>query len=253
LIASLLASYELVRRSGLLDTTVGRRVFETCYDLYKRNIEARNISHARRYLAPGDLVIDVGANIGVLTELFASWVGFSGRVIAIEPEPKNLAALRHRMARRNLGSVVEVVSAAAGDRAGKVLLRIEPDHPGDHHVVANGDENPNVVSVDCLTLDEIVEKHQGSVPRLIKIDVQGAEAMVLRGARKTLGEHRPVLVIEIDRQSLARGGSSEREVFQFLDGLDYVACDLKSGQVLQEAPELGTADYADILFLARSR
>jgi FkbM family methyltransferase len=250
----LLGIYGFAQRTGILDVPAARHAFEACYSIYKTRIEARNVSTARRFVNAGDLVIDVGANIGVLTALFAHWVGPNGRIIAIEPEPVNVAALRRRMKRRDLAPIVEIVPAAAGDGNGRAQLRITPHHPGDHQLVAVGDRAGDTIEVDSVTLDDLLAARNGRCPSLLKIDVQGAELAVLRGARQTLTRCRPVVLIEVDRNALARAGSNEHEVSQFLAALGYAPHGLRDGQRLCHGSSLlpPECDYADLLFIPGS-
>ena len=247
----LLNVYGFVERTGILDVPAVRRAFEACYSIYKTRLEARNISNAKRFVHTGDVVIDVGANIGVLTSLFARWVGHGGRVIAIEPEPVNLAALRRRVKRRGLLPVVEIVSAAAGDCSGRVRLRITPHHPGDHHLVAGGASTGDIINVDSVTLDGLLAARKLCCPSLLKIDVQGAELSVLRGAEQTLMRCRPVLLIEVDRGALARAGSGEHELSGFLAALGYAPHELSTGRPLCHVSTLlpPGRDYVDVLFI----
>ncbi len=246
----LLDIYSFAQRAGILDLPVTRRAFEACYCIYKTRLEARNIAIARRFVRAGDLVVDVGANIGVLTDLFARWVGPSGRVIAIEPEPINIAALQRRMKRSDLAKIVQIVPAAASDCNGRALLRITPHHAGDHHLVAADNSAGDTIEVDRITLDSLLNAHNKRCPSLLKIDVQGAELPVLRGAQETLSRCRPALLIEVDRNALIRAGSNEQEIARFLDALGYVPHDLRTGQRLCCDSILlpPGCEYADLLF-----
>jgi FkbM family methyltransferase len=246
----LLVVYGLVQRTGILDVPAARHAFETCYSIYKTRLEARNIETVRRFVHAGDLVVDIGANIGILTDLFARWVGPSGRVIAIEPEPVNIAALQRRMKRPDLAPIVQIVPAAAGDRNGRILLRVTPHHPGDHHLVAF-DKAGDTVEVDSVTLDALLASHDSRCPSLLKIDVQGEELSVLQGAQQTLASCRPVVLIEVDRNALARAGANELEISRFLEALGYIPHDLRTGQPLCRDLTLlpPGKEYADVLFV----
>jgi FkbM family methyltransferase len=246
----LLGIYGFAQRAGILDLPVTRRAFEACYSIYKTRLEARNIAIARPFVHAGDLVVDIGANIGVLTDLFACWVGPSGRVIAIEPEPVNIAALQRRMKRPDLAAIVQIVPAAAGDRNGRALLRVTPHHPGDHHLVAL-DKAGDTVEVDSVTLDALLASRDSRCPSLLKIDVQGGELSVLRGSQQTLARCRPVVLIEVDRNALARAGANELEISRFLEALGYIPHDLRTGQPLCRDLTLlpSGKEYADVLFV----
>ena len=83
----------------MLDRPRPRRAYESVYLAYKRLIEAGPVDGLRGVVATGSTVFDVGANIGFFSFRFARWVGPEGRVIAIEPEARNIASLRRRVAR----------------------------------------------------------------------------------------------------------------------------------------------------------
>jgi FkbM family methyltransferase len=244
----LLRLYERAQRAGLLDRPAMRRAFESGYLAYKRLIEAGPVSRLQPFVGAGSTVIDVGANIGFFSLRFAKWVGPSGRVIAIEPEERNLKTLRRRVARAGLASAVECVSAAAADRAGVARLRLNPAHPGDHRIAAEG-EPIRTVTIDDLTAGD---------PRpisLVKIDVQGAEMMVLSGARRMVAANRPVLFIEVDNDALGQFGSSAEELLRTVLDLGYSAHTLtRRGPGPSQSPEALLAKsrggaYCDVLFL----
>ena len=211
----LLALFTTVRRTGVLDTSAGRWVLDRAYEGYKRVIEARNVEQLGRYVIPGTVVVDVGANIGFFTDRFARWVGPGGRVLAIEPEAVNFTRLQRRIMSGGFPDRVELVRAAACDRTETVLLNINPDHPGDHRLSNRG------VPVRGLTLDELIADHGWRTVSLIKIDVQGAEMRVLTGARELLNRFRPALFVEIDDAALRAYTSSAAALIELLTALGY--------------------------------
>ncbi len=244
---SLLRVYALVRATGLLETSLGRRAFEWAYDLYKRWDEAAGAEALQPLVAPGTLVIDVGANIGFFTVRFARWVSVGGRVLAIEPETTNLARLRRALSARNLQSQVEIIAAAATDRAGPVHLDVNPDHPGDHRLAATGQP------VAGVTVDQLVAERGWSPVSLMKIDVQGAEAAVIAGAREVLTRLRPALYVEIDDLNLRSFGSSAAELCATLSRLGYTPYRCQSGAATpydgRELLSDAKSGYVDVLFL----
>jgi FkbM family methyltransferase len=212
---SLLMVYRGIRQTGFLSTSMGRWVFEGAYWAYKSLLEARDVGSLRTYVTSGSTVIDVGANIGFFTVPFAKWVGAEGRVISVEPEPANCSSLRRRVERLGLGQVVSIVEAAAVETAGEVKLALNPDHPADHRVAVEG------IRVRATTVDAImVEKCWPSIS-LIKIDVQGSEVRVIRGATKTLSRFRPTLFVELDESNLREAGTSSAALLDDLSTRGY--------------------------------
>ncbi len=202
----LLGLYRLVKATGGLDTPVGRRIFEASYQLYKQRLEAGPTSMLRQWVKPKTFVIDVGANVGFFTRQFATWVSDGGKVIAIEPEAVNFSRLQKAIAKAGLMNIVEMVHAAVDEVSGEGFLEVNPVHPGDHKLGSGG------VSVALVTIDDLLSARGWPEVSLIKIDVQGAEARVLAGARQTLERFRPALFLEVDDQQLMHFGSSASEL-----------------------------------------
>lgn len=244
-----LVAYRLVRKSGVFESGVGQACFEGAYDLYKRLFEASHADWLRPLARPGTTVVDIGANIGFFTVQFARWVGSQGRVIAIEPETRNLARLRKRITGQGLASNVEIVEAVVAEKPGTLNLHLNPDHPGDHRIGSEG------VPVTSVTLDGLLEDAGWPEVSLVKVDVQGAEFRVFLGAEKTLTEIRPALYVEVDRDALASMGSSAEALLDRLAASGYRAHEMGPdgpGKVLS-IPDvleiLPTSGYLDILFL----
>jgi len=129
----------------------------------------------------GDIVIDVGAHVGTFTVNAAKLVGDKGLVVAIEPEPSNLALLQRNIDSQNLNNV-KVIRKAVWDKAAKLWLYLSK-HSGLHSLCyASGDR----VEVEAESLDNIVSKLGLSQVDFVKIDVEGAEIEVLKGAERIL-------------------------------------------------------------------
>jgi FkbM family methyltransferase len=248
-VSSLIDVYERVVNTGILDRPRAQQAFEAVYLGYKQLLEAGPVGGLERCVEDGTTVLDLGANIGFFSVRFGRWVGPTGRVVAIEPEQRNLASLRRRIARAGLERVVECVAAAAADTPGELRLARTPSHPGDHHLAPDGDP------VRAVTVDELT----ASDPRrlsLIKIDVQGAEALAVAGAHRAIERHRPALFIEIDGPSLSRMGSSPAQLVETMSSLGYQPRELTSrgpgrerdtGELIAAAQD----GYIDTLFTTR--
>jgi FkbM family methyltransferase len=175
-------------------------------------------------LSPGMVVVDCGAHIGLHTVLAAHRVGTEGRVIALEPDPVNLTVLRENLEKNAITDRVEVIEAAASDHPGLVRLHLDSNldvsmratssidplggFPGG---VRQGSESlHSSVEVPCVKLDDVIGAQRVDV---VKIDVEGAEAKVLRGMTKTLQRSGRALTmfIECHPASLERGGTPPHE------------------------------------------
>ena len=159
----------------------------------------------RERLRDGDVMLDVGANIGVLTLLAASLVGAQGRVIAVEPVARNRALLA-RSAQAAGYDQIEIVAAAASDRIGAIELRTHPTTSNSARPAAAGerlrDARGSGVRVPTIVLDEAL----ASLERLdlVKLDIAGMEPLALRGLERTLARWRPLLLTEFHPWAIER-------------------------------------------------
>ncbi|OHV44387.1 methyltransferase [Pseudofrankia sp. BMG5.36] len=163
-------------------------------------------------LGPGDCCYDVGANIGVYTLWAAGLVGLSGQVHAFEPVPDTMAVLRS-MVRRNELPQVRLESCAVGATAGETGMRTYRDASGLAHPVADAGTADHIARL--TTLDAYVERHRP--PDLVKIDVEGFEIDVLRGAASLLAARSPALLLEMLPGLLTRQGGQAELVARLTD------------------------------------
>jgi len=146
--------------------------------------ERENQQRLTRLLRPGDRFVDVGANVGFFTLLGARRVGSGGGVLAFEPLEANLTLLR-RHVELNGASQVSVFATALADRPGRGAFL----HRGSPSQARLDPRGGTIVEIE--TLDIALERKGWDSVHAIKIDVEGAEARVLRGARRTIATERP--------------------------------------------------------------
>ncbi len=166
-------------------------------------------------IQPGDVFVDVGANIGYYSALALSRVGETGKVVAIEPHPDAYVRLQRNMELNRAGNRFRAIPAALSDRAGSMKLRLF----GDNDVIASlesstGRQPPDPytrsIGVDAFTFDSLFPT--GCI-NFVKMDVEGAEATVLRGMGDTLSRS-PKLNLVIEWHPLYRS----RALWESLQG-----------------------------------
>jgi FkbM family methyltransferase len=167
----------------------------------------------RNVLRPGQWFVDVGANVGYFTLLAAKWVGATGRVDALEPDPINRGRLEMHLRENQLESRVRVHPVAASAQAGEVKIT-HPESTGSNHGMASMYKSltgeGETFTVPTVRLDEMFDE----VPNMIKIDVEGAELQVLEGLAKLLrAEHPPTLIIEHNWTSCIAAGYRPSNLF----------------------------------------
>jgi FkbM family methyltransferase len=149
----------------------------------------------QRRIGPGDVVLDVGSFLGIYAILEARRAGPAGRVIAIEPTASSAAIACRHFAWNDTGAPVSLIEAAAGDSAGRTSF-YEYDEPYVNALAAAVDVTgtPRLRPVQVVTLDDVCRDLQ-VVPTFIRMDVQGAEFLALRGARELIRAAGPRLTI----------------------------------------------------------
>ena len=138
----------------------------------------------RAVVRPGTTVLDVGANVGAYTLLFATWVGEKGRVFAFEPAPAARDGLRTHVALNRFEDRVTIVEAAAAADVGRAAFAVHPSGGASSLALGSLAAAPRI-TVATETIDSVCKAH-ALLPAVIKIDVEGAELDVLKGARNTL-------------------------------------------------------------------
>ncbi len=164
----------------------------------------------KRVLRRGDTFIDGGANIGYFTLIAAKAVGPSGRVHAFEPQPDNRRRLAEHVELNGLGDVVTIHPVALSDRPGEVELHTF-ENPAANHGQSTffaGSQATRKVTVKTVRLDDYLPE---VTPRLIKLDIEGAEPLAISGMHETLRRHRPAVIVELNATTLGRAGFSPRE------------------------------------------
>jgi FkbM family methyltransferase len=177
--------------------------------------EVSQTEWVRSHLRRGQVFIDVGANIGYYTLLASRIVGSDGRVVAIEPLPRNITFLERHIRLNDAGNVM-VVPLACSDTSGQATF-----HEGANAALGRLASRSPIEAVNgrareivTSTLDDIVRRY-GLQPDMIKIDVEGAELAVLEGARDTIAAAAPILVLSV------HSGDLRRDCVDLLEKLGY--------------------------------
>jgi len=160
-----------------------------------------------KMLAPGDLVFDVGAHHGLLTVAIAPLTAF---VVAVEPNPHNVAILQKNIQFNHLQNV-RVCAVAVGDSMGEVEVFRDSCKGG---VVFWDDQSSPTTKVPLIPLDSLAEQY--GFPQMLKLDVEGFENAALKGAAQMLAR-RPKIAIEVHVDWLRRYGSSVKAVLDLLN------------------------------------
>ena len=203
---------------------------------WKSDLEAADpmlLDTARSHLRPGDVVWDIGANVGLFTFAAANVVGPGGQVLAVEADTWLVSLLRRSAnleANRDLQ--VDILPAAVSDRVGISTFHIAArGRAANYLATSNGSTQSGGVRevqlVPTVSLDWLLTEYH-TAPTFIKIDVEGAEEQVLRGAERVLATVRPTVLCEVSAQACAG-------VTKILKGYGYLLYDPKSARPVEQA------------------
>lgn len=210
----------------LSDYVIGLGIVQDAY-------EVEEIHLVKQLVRAGDIVLDIGANIGLFTITLANLVGEHGHVYAFEPLPRNANLLARSIAENKFAERITLEKSAVGAISGHMHLitpritlnwggpylhRPGTDVPAEHDLL----EVP-IIQLDAYSLRRPI--------RLIKIDIEGAEPLALRGASQLLEADKPIILSEINPVQLEK--VSECSAFAFIEEMrsrGYICHRLEHGQ-----------------------
>jgi FkbM family methyltransferase len=181
-------------------------------------LEAYELQIARSLIRPGMHILDVGSNVGFHSLEFARWTGTSGTVDAFEPAPENYAVLKRNVEASGLDNV-RTFQVAISDHVGETTMYLSPAHRGDHRIVAPTERRASI-HVRTTTLDARYAT-PGQRVDFVKIDVQGAEYLVLAGMREIFRSNPDIVVlVEFSPELVAHSGHSSEEFVALVASLE---------------------------------
>lgn len=197
---------------------------EVSYGIYAKNFEMKERVFHNAFLRPGDIYLDVGANIGLFTLIAAHRVGNDGHVYALEPTSTSFQRLLTNI-RLNRFSNVSPFQIALSDAPGQVSMLVSLDGYDGRNSLTSPTAGEKFTSemVSALTLDQFVhDQHLDNKITMIKIDVEGWETHVLAGGQGVLSAaDAPILQIEFAEEARASAGSTSDELYRSLTSLGY--------------------------------
>lgn len=244
------AAFDLTRQGGERMRTPADLKYTSITAFLLRDWVEPELRELDRLLRPGDVFIDVGANIGLYALKAARLVGPTGRVLALEPGEAAFGHLTSNLA-MNAYPWARALKLAASDRDGEAVLHHVPlgDDPQAFSLIANA-ATTDGETVRTLTLDSLVARENLWRIDLIKIDVEGAEPMVIAGATRVLCQLRPAVIFECNAWINAGGASgAASETWDMLAEANYRFFRLTDGLFGEIAGP--PADFCNVLAVHR--
>ena len=195
-------------------------LYKPLYFFYKHVSDREKIAFIRKTVKPGMTVLDVGANIGFYTLLFSKLVGKEGHVIAFEPDALNFS---HLMANTRKLANVTACQVACGEKSQTLKLYLSDTFNVDHQTFDSG-EGRAYVETTSVSIDDYLGNNESKNRKVdfIKVDVQGYDFYVIKGATKTMESASSLVMLgEFWPYALHKAGVRPDEYLSVLEGLGF--------------------------------
>jgi FkbM family methyltransferase len=203
-------------------------------------------------IKPGMIVYDIGANIGVITLNIAKKMLQQGKVFSFEPSPYNFKCAKANIDRNNFSNITLLNFGLGNEKTTAFLYNVNTNNRGMQRLLQsdpNKEFEKTEVQID--TLDNTTQALSMPAPSLIKIDVEGFELKVLKGANHIINEYKPLLFIELDDNNLREQGNTAGELVKFLMQKGYNITNATSGNKINQQTDF-TNFHFDVLCTAES-
>ncbi|WP_259114373.1 FkbM family methyltransferase [Salinibacter ruber] len=194
--------YNLEHGKMYLDVSESTMMMCRALEIHERKKEEK----LKEYLEKGYTFLDVGANKGYFSIIAADIVGEEGRVLSFEPDPDNFIRLKKNIEENELDNV-ECLNVAVGAKEGEEKM-VRGKNSGWSSLVRGEKDAKESFSVEKIKLDKILEKEGVETVSVVKIDVEGAECRVIKGAKRTIDKNDGIkLLIEV-HESMPEGAGN---------------------------------------------
>ncbi len=222
-----------------------KRIFLT------KDYEKKLVKYCLEYMGTNKDIIDVGANIGFYSILFAK-INQERRVLSIEPTERALARLYKNIDINNVADNIIVFEGVVKDNTKTTKVKViegkeEYSTIGEMVHPSIKQEKYETKAVNATTIDLLVDEFSLD-PGFIKMDVEGAENLVISGASKTIQEKRPIILSELYDDMLVANGSSAQEIIAKIIEYGYIAVNPDTGYFLNKH-----SDTKNILFIPKEK
>ena len=183
---------------------------------YEAEYEPETFAFFRENVKSGDTVLDIGGHIGLFAVVTARLVGSEGTVYSFEPTPFTRSVLTEVVELNGLSDIIEVRSEAVSSKSGETVFFDTGDTISNANSLVKTERSKTEIPIKLISVDEFV-KEKGIAPNCLKIDVEGVELDVLRGARETFLTHRPVARLGLHPPFIMQNGQSLEEIWAILE------------------------------------
>ncbi|HTE27189.1 FkbM family methyltransferase [Flavitalea sp.] len=183
--------------------------------------EEKELKFLESSLRPGDVFVDIGANIGLFSLVASGLVKEAGKIYAFEPFSSNYTRLASHISQNGITNIVaEKLAISSGESSISLSDSSDGLNTGMISEFGSGGEISETVS--ATTLDSYKSLHINQPIRFVKMDIEGGEYNALRGMQEILTNDRPLLLIELDDRLLVKAGTSAKAIEEWLTRFNYV-------------------------------
>lgn len=187
-------------------------IYKPVYAAFKKRQDAFEISLLKKHIRKGDIILDIGANIGFYAKILSDLTGPNGKVHCFEPDITNFRHLQNYC--RHLNNVV-LNNKAAGPKTERIKIYTSKELNVDHRTY-KPEVYENEFDIDAVSMDDYLGEN--NVINFIKIDIQGFEMQAIKGLKGVLDKNKEIkLISEFWPYGLKKAGSSVTEYFNFLE------------------------------------
>ncbi|MBV6462169.1 MAG: hypothetical protein HJHJAOHD_02313 [Flavobacteriales bacterium] len=192
---------------------------------------------------PGNVVLDIGTNIGSTLLQLAKRIGENGKVYGFEPDEQNYNACLENISINSFHNV-DVSNIGLGDKKGTYTLVVDTDtNRGGNRISFDNESKKSNSKIEVERLDDWIKNRNLTRVDLIKIDVEGFELNVLKGAEESIRKYTPVLFIELDDNNLKAVGSSASQLVQYLENMGYFITNAETEESVLSVADFNNCHY----------
>jgi FkbM family methyltransferase len=198
------------------------------------------------YVKKGDIVLDIGGNIGQTALMMAKKLGNTGRIYSFEPWPGTFQQLKKNLSLNpDISNKIQFENVALGAAPDNLMMYQDciSNNGGNRMVPQTLATSNGKVAVPVSTIDIFAGQHKLNLIDFIKIDVEGFEFKVLKGGMETIIKYKPLLFVELDDNNLREQGNNAKELIQLLIQLHYTIVNAATGSSVFE-----TTNYTNCHF-----
>ncbi len=224
------------------------------FDAMRNGFESNEIAFIERYLSQGDTFWDIGANFGLYTLLGASRICDPLRILSIEPDPRNYLRLRLNLLLNKLWNVKTMQIAMSDHVESSVNFIMCSQGAYSALKVADVPGSLKSIHVRQTTIDSLADQLGWPEVNLLKMDVEGAELLVLNGGINFFSQHpRPLVMCEFSDRRTISFGYPASQIYQWLAERDYVWFEIKDGGRLSPVSAQGVYNYDNLVACPREK